>query len=413
MNPITPRRVLFVDHVRHIPAGAEVNLLELTSEPAARNTWDIHVACDPDGALRELLAARGIPCHRHAFHPDLAALRTSNRRLPVSQTLRGLRSLAQARKALADIVRDVQPAVVVSCTNRDHFASWPACRIADIPSVWWMNDILSPDFFPWTARRAFCLQARRGASRIAAVSDFSRQALLREGLPADRLATIHNGIPLERYRRQPRGSLRPWIAARDDEPVIGMVGRFTPWKGQDFFLRLAQTWCQASPLGQFVLIGQALPQDQPFEQALRDFVRSHDLRERVHLIPFQRDIAAALSDLDVLVHTSTKPEPFGRVLIEAMAVGVPVLAANSGGVPEIIRHNENGLLATPGNLPDYHQALSRLLHEPDLRLRLQQAAQHTVHQHFSLSRVQAAFENLFLSLNPHKPNPSTPDPQGP
>ncbi|MBL9126609.1 MAG: glycosyltransferase family 4 protein, partial [Verrucomicrobiales bacterium] len=308
MNASPPRRVLFVDHVRHILAGAEINLLELAAEASARGSWEIHAACDPDGPLHEILGSRGIPCHRHGFDARLGTLRIVGRRFPITQALRSLKALAEARRSFAAVVQRVHPSVVVSCTNKDHFAAWPACRAVRIPSVWWVNDVLSADFFPWAARRAFGLQARRGASRLVAVSDFARRALLRQNLAPESVVAIHNGIPLERYSRQPRGTLRAIVSARDDEPLVGAVGRFTPWKGQDFFLRLAENWCRSHPSGQFVLVGHAFNEDQPFEYALREFVRSRGLRERIHLVPFQRDVSGALSDLDLLVHTSTKPE---------------------------------------------------------------------------------------------------------
>jgi glycosyltransferase involved in cell wall biosynthesis len=394
----TSRRVLFVDHVRRILGGAEINLLELASDPSARKAWDIQVACDRDGQLHDALGALGVPRHPYAFDPSLGTLRLVGRRFPVTRVLRSLKALSRGRQALADIIERVRPEFVVSCTNKDHFAVWPACHARRIPSVWWVNDILSSDFFPWAARRAFCSQARRGAARIAVVSEFARKVLLRQNLPADLVTTIHNGIPLERYHPQPRGTLRHMLAVTDDEPLIGIVGRFTPWKGQDLFLRIAEAWCRNSATGRFVLIGHAFNEDQRFEQSLRDFIRHRGLRERVQIIPFQREIAAALSDLDLLIHGSIKPEPFGRVLIEAMAVGVPVLAARGGGVPEIVTHDENGLLAEPGNVSAYVDQVARVLRDAELRDRLRTAGRLSVETRFSVSRVQNAFDLLFDAL---------------
>ncbi|MCC6234089.1 MAG: glycosyltransferase family 4 protein, partial [Verrucomicrobiales bacterium] len=106
----------------------------------------------------------------------------------------------------------------------------------------------------------------------------------------------------------------------------------------------------------------------------------------------------ALSDLDLLVHASLKPEPFGRVLIEAMAVGVPVIAARAGGVPEIVTHELNGMLATPGDLTAYSAALGRLIQDSEYRHRMAEAGRRTVVERFSLERVVDDFETLFASL---------------
>ncbi|MGE3309613.1 MAG: glycosyltransferase family 4 protein [Limisphaerales bacterium] len=397
-NAPPARRVLFVDHVRRILGGAEINLVELVGDSAARTAWDIQVACDPESSLHDALQARGIPCHPYAFDPSLGNLRLVGRRFPVLRVLRSFKSLVRGREAFAAILERVRPDFVVSCTNKDHFAVWPACRAATVPSVWWVNDILSADFFPWAARRAFVTQARRGASRVVVVSDFARRPLLNQGLPEAEVVTIHNGIPLDRYEPQPRGTLRHMLAASDDEPLIGVVGRFTPWKGQDFFLRIAEAWCRQTPSGRFVLVGHAFNEDQRFELALRNFIRLRGLRERVHVVPFQRDIGAVLSDLDLLVHCSLKPEPFGRVLIEGMAIGIPVLGARAGGVPEIIEHGTNGLLARPGDLADYLAQIRCVVGDAELRARLRSAGRETVRSRFSIARVQNAFDVLFDGL---------------
>lgn len=403
--PAAPRRLLFVDHVSRILGGAEVNLVELLAPrpPAptgeATEAWLPVVACDPDGPLHGALSEGAVPGMAYRIAPALGTLRTVGRSFPLAGALRGLRALASARRNLSRLVTEVRPDVVVSCTNKDHFAAWPACRRAGIPSVWWVNDIVSSDFFPWLARRAFHFQARRGASRLVVVSRFARDVLVREGFPADRIRVVHNGIPLERYRTGTRRLLRDRLNVADDEPLVGIVGRFTPWKGQRLFLELAQAWCRDRPRGRFALVGHAFNEDQAYEGELRDFLERHGLAERVHLVPFQRDIAAALADLDVLVHASLRPEPFGRVLIEAMSVGVPVLAARDGGVPEIVTHDVDGLLARPGDLGEYEAALRRLLDDATLRERLRSAARETVARRFSLTRVRTEFDRLFAELS--------------
>ena len=392
------RRVLFVDHVRHILGGAEVNLIELLAEPGARRGWQAEVATDPEGRLHEALAPLSVPRHAYGFDSQLGRLRIVGRRFPLTGALRSLRALASARRQLRDILPRARPDVVISCTNKDHFAAGAVCRAAGIPSVWWVNDILSPDFFPWAARRAFRHHARRDATRLIAVSHFAREALITAGMAPDRVVTIHNGIPLERYCPSPRGALRRMLNISDDEPLAGILGRFTPWKGQDFFVRLAEAWCRDHPRGQFALVGHAFNEDQAFEHALRDAVRTRNLRTRVHFVPFQRDVAAALSDLDVLVHASLKPEPFGRVIIEAMAVGTPVLAARAGGVPEIIDSGAHGWLAGAGDLAGYLEGLQRLLGNSTERARLGEAGRRRVVERFSLTRVREDFDRLLDSL---------------
>ena len=188
----------------------------------------------------------------------------------------------------------------------------------------------------------------------------------------------------------PAGSLAPAAGPTRHHGLgapLGIVGRLTPWKGQDIVLRVAAQWAKSGRPGRFAIIGGAFNEDAPFEAHLREFVQSHGLAGRVHFVPFQPDIASAISSLDVLVHASTKPEPFGRVLIEAMALGVPVVAARGGGVPEIVTDAVDGLLVPPGDVAGTTHALERLLGDPAFQTSIVEAGSRTVRDKFSMERV--------------------------
>ena len=132
--------------------------------------------------------------------------------------------------------------------------------------------------------------------------------------------------------------------------------------------------------------------------SLRDFIRTRGLDERIHFLEFQSDMAAALASMDVLLHCSTRPEPFGRVLIEGMAVGIPVIAARAGGVPEIITDDVDGLLVTPGDRNAYLAAMKRMTQELGLIARLVTAGHGTVARRFTVDRVVEDFARLVDSV---------------
>ncbi len=386
-------RVLLVDHVSKVLGGAEVNILELLAHPGVREAWDVTVACAPDSPL-----ARGVdpllwPRRDHAFAPALNELRVVGRRFSPLAKIRAWRELQQAAHRLRAVASELRPDVLLSCTNKDHFVAGSVGRDLGIPSAWWVNDILSSDFFGWPVRRTFVSRARRLRPRLAAVSEFGRDALLREGVPSDAVRTVHNGIPLERYRRDDRRPLRTVLGVAAHEPLIGIVGRITPWKGQDIVLRVANQWIRAGRPGHFAIIGAAFNEDAPFEAHLRETARKHGIVDRFHFVPFQPDIISALSSLDFLLHASTKPEPFGRVLIEAMAVGVPVIGARSGGVPEIVTDGVDGALVTPGDVNGYVHALEHGL-QPGVTESRAQAGLRTVHERFGMERVFSDWHQL-------------------
>lgn len=392
------KRVLFVDHVSRILGGAEINLLELLTATCAGKQWLAACACPLASRLGEAVAGLQVSRWDYSLPPELNEFRLVNRRFDLRGALRSLRSLSVARKRLEAIVAAFAPDAVISCTNKDHFAAASVCRRHALPSIWWVNDIVSPEFFTWPVRTAFRHKARRGATRVVTVSDYARLALVREGMPSGTVVTIHNGIPAEKFSQSRTSLLRTQLGLEPERPVIGMVGRFTPWKGQDFFLRLAEKWLSECPQTVFVLIGQAFNEDQDYEAGLRRFVSDHHLTANVHFLPFQSNLNTLLPDLDALVHASLRPEPFGRVIIEAMAAGVPVIAARAGGVPEIITDGVNGLLAEPGDLEAYENQLRKLLRSPELATAVRQAGARTVREHFTVERVRRQFEQVVADV---------------
>ncbi len=386
-------RVLLVDHVSKVLGGAEVNVLELLAHPGVREAWEVTVACAPDSPL-----ARGVdpllwPRRDHAFAPALNELRVVGRRFNPLAKLRAWQEMQHASHRLRALASELRPDVLLSCTNKDHFVAGAVARDLGIPSAWWVNDILSADFFGWPVRRAFVSRARRLRPHLAAVSGFGRAALLREGVPSDAIRTVHNGIPLARYQRDERRPLRAQLGLKPEEPLAGIVGRITPWKGQDIVLRVANQWIREGYPGHFAIIGAAFNEDAPFEAHLRETAGKYGILDRFHFVPFQPDIVSALSSLDFLLHASTKPEPFGRVLIEAMAVGVPVIGARGGGVPEIVTDGLDGALVTPGDVSGYVHALERGL-RPGVSKGWTEAGCRTVRERFGMDRVFSDWHRL-------------------
>lgn len=402
LMPVRRTRILFVDHVSKVLGGAEVNLLELLATDAAASQWESHVACAAESPLDSALKPLPVIRHDHQFAPALNELRIVGRGLHLGAKLRGWREVRRASDRLRTLMESLRPDAVISCTNKDHFAAGAAAASAGIPSIWWVNDILSADFFPWPVRAVFSLRARRLARRLAPVSHCGRRALIKIGVPADRCVTIHNGIPLQRYRRTATTPLASALDSGSREPVFGIAGRITPWKGQQLFLEIAAEWVRQQRPGQFVILGRAFNEDAPYQQQLKDFIHTHQLGNRVKFLEFQADMASALSGMDVLLHCSTRPEPFGRVLIESMAVGVPIIAARAGGVPEIITDGVDGLLAEPGNLASYLGALERMTADPALRSQLVREGHNTVTRRFGVDRVVNDFATLLNSVIPSK-----------
>ena len=153
-----------------------------------------------------------------------------------------------------------------------------------------------------------------------------------------------------------------------DAPVVGMVGRLRPWKGQDHFLRAMRLVADQRPDAWFVLVGGVVfAEREPFLPRLRELAAELRLLDRVVFAGQMEDVAAAYAAMDVVVHCSVEPEPFGRVVIEAMAASRPVVAYDWGGPHEIVIPGETGLLVAPGDYGALGEAALALLRDAGRR----------------------------------------------
>lgn len=185
-------------------------------------------------------------------------------------------------------------------------------------------------------------------------------------------------------------------------PLVGMVGRVAPWKGQHVFVEALAQVSAVQPTVHGVIVGLAEELDGPgYASQVRQRAGELGLGERLHMAGHRGDVPQVLAALDAAVHCSVRPEPFGRVIIEGMAAGLPVVASSAGGAAEIIADGVDGLLTPPGDVEALANALSRLLADPAERARIGQAARGTVEQRYQIdahvSAVCAFYERVLAS----------------
>ena len=178
---------------------------------------------------------------------------------------------------------------------------------------------------------------------------------------------IYNGFPLRIPSTRDR-RLKEELKISQNTPLIGIVGALARWKGQrEFIAMAAQLIAQKKPY-HFVIVGSEI-YDTKGEKGEREWLQQQveklGLGHRIHFLAFQKDIQKVYGSLDVLVHASIKPEPFGRVIVEAMACGVAITAAQIGGPTEIIEPFQNGLLHPPGDISAMAQNVAQLIDHPE------------------------------------------------
>jgi glycosyltransferase involved in cell wall biosynthesis len=217
------------------------------------------------------------------------------------------------------------------------------------------------------------------------MTDAVRVHLLRQGVRAPRMPVVYDGLDLAHFLPQRSAEeVRRELGFSTSDLVIGMFGNIQPWKGQDVTLRAMAAVANEFPNLVCLLAGGVVRGAEWYQASLEEFVRAHGLERRVRFLGSRSDVPDLLNAIDVPVHASVTPEPFGRVLIEAMALGKPVVATAAGGPLEIVEAERTGLLVRPGDDVEMAAVLRRLLRDPALRASMGEAGRRRAQEHFSL-----------------------------
>ncbi len=249
-------------------------------------------------------------------------------------------------------------------------------------------------------RKGYVARAmRRLAPRTDAfvcISEYVREMVRGYGVPEDKLVRIPCGTDVEVEREYP-SSLRRELNLLPETPVIGTTGIWRPNKGFTYFIAACELVLKREPLAQFLLGGRAYGPDASFATSL--WMRGQLLRGAGALTytGYQPEVGRFLSALDVFVLPSDC-EPFGQVLIEAMARGLPVVATNTGGAPEIVVHGETGYLVPPRDPMAMAMAINRMLAEPLRRLEMGEAGRERVRRLFDQRGMRTAYQELYARL---------------
>jgi glycosyltransferase involved in cell wall biosynthesis len=272
-----------------------------------------------------------------------------------------------------------------------------AARLAGLPCL---CHIRHPEKLGWFDRRLAST-----VDRFVYISQAVRQSHRESGVSAEKGRIVYNGLDIAAFEgaMDPAGG-RASLGLGADALAVGMVGRLDTWKGHEVFLRAVAKVEEAVPAARGIVVGDP-PPDRPGYRGELEMLRDDlQLTNKVMFSPFRMDVPVVMSALDVLVLASTSPEPFGRVLIEAMAAGKPVVAADSGAAREILEDGVQGLLVPPGDVEALASAVTRLLTEPQLAHAMGQRGRKRVGERFGIRQyvegVQAAYRELLDGVPP-------------
>lgn len=353
-----PRRVVVVDHTAQ-RGGAEIALLRLLL--ALGPEWEVTVLLLSDGEFRDDLADHGVRVQIAPLAERTATQSRGGLTDPRVLARTGRDSLGASR-GLAERLRTLSPDLVVANSLKAAVLTELAARRAGLPWVWHLHDRLSPDYLPRPVVPAMRMLARRARHVVANSVDVA--ALTR--LPSSRVTVAYPGLPADAYR-----------ATHDalDVPVFGLLGRIGATKGQREFVEAAALVSRDFPSATFRVVGEAFFSDRSYADEVRAL--PDRLGVAVDFAGWAADPRGEIDGFTALVHASPVPEPFGQVIVEAMARHVPVIATAGGGVGEILQAprgvvlGDGTVLTTPvGRLVGPHDpaglaaAMSAILRDP-------------------------------------------------
>jgi glycosyltransferase involved in cell wall biosynthesis len=390
---VTPR-ILFIDHAG-VLGGAELYLLDVARKYRATST----VLLFKDGPFHDRLQAENIPTH---ILPASRALQSIRKQGRLGDALWGLPSLARLVQQTAALARDYD--VIFANSQKALIVGGLAARWAGRPMIWNLHDMLTAGHFSALNRRVAVTMANWLVDHLIVNSEATLEAFRASGGSLENTGIVYNGIDPAPFRQVSAAEVDQLCRSLSltEAPVVGVFSRLAPWKGQDVLLN-ALTHL---PDVQALIVGGALfGDDADYESQLRRQAEQLNLEDRVHFLGFRDDIPQLMKLADVVLHTSTAPEPFGRVIVEGMLAGTPVIASAAGGAREIIEDGVNGLLVPPDAPAPLANALTRLLSTPALVDRLTQAGQATAQTRFSRSAMLSAIEKQIQSTV--APSPAT------
>jgi glycosyltransferase involved in cell wall biosynthesis len=389
--PGAPVRIGFFDHTAQV-SGAELSLLGLLEHLNAQAPDRyVPVLICPPGELAQRALARGIAVVPLPVPPF------GFTRHPLRLLGYGL-GIAHAAWRLGLLARQERLALIHANSVRAGLIACAAAPWHRLPVICHVRDVL-----PARALARLAFRLLRRADALIAISTAVAAAFAVDPVLQHKVRVIYNGVDVAALQAQAGAALLAQCLPAGAGPVLGVVGQLTPWKGQADAIAAFGCLAPAYPHAHLLIAGEAKfthasarYDTLAYATALEAQAARLGLAGRVHFLGQQAHIATLLRRLDLLLVPSWE-EPFGRVVIEALALGVPVLGTRAGGIPEILDAPVD-LLVPPRDPAALAAGVDTLLHDPARRAAIARTGQERVRARFTLARHGAAMTALYARV---------------
>lgn len=349
------KRVLFITHAGN-PGGAEYKMISLCR--AIGKTAEAMLF--QHGHLETLLQEENIGFSVHPMPSRITNFHKENGLVKILKMIPPTLSMA------GKVSKESSHYDVIVCMSQKSFIiSSLAKPLMKKPIVWFMNDLLSPDHFNKVLILLLVVLSRMTANHIVLNSQASYDAWITSGGRRKNVSIIYSGIDSRKIDNDLRDkeeiNKHKKTFSPDGKPLVGIFGRITSWKGQDIFL---QAVAKVEGVNA-IIVGDCFFGEDKYCDSLKETAKRLGIENRVTFTGHRDDIEKLMAACDIAVHCSTAPEPFGRVIVEAMMCGTPVIASNAGGAREIVIDGETGQLTPPGDAQALAEAMQKYLDQPE------------------------------------------------
>ncbi len=355
------KRILFLDHTAKLSGGERSLLLIL--EKLNRRRFTPFLVTLEDGPLlksAQLLGAESISIPIPRMISERERSRTGFLFLLIS-----LFALLPTVIAIARFTRKNRIDIIYTNSQKAHLIGIGAGIAAGIPVFWHFRDILSEGILLRLMRYSGVLFAEH----IIAISEAVASQFRICGRQHEKVKVVYNALDIQDFEKQSRDisvDLRKEFGLPQDAKIAASVGQIAEWKGQEYLLRAAKELVPDHSDLYFFIVGKPLFREQGYYTLLQKLVRELGLDGKVLFTGFRSDIPAVMRNIDILVHTPVSPEPFGRVLIEAMVCNTPVIAFDVGAVREIVG-GHTGIRIPPYDVSGLVRSITMLLEDDKRR----------------------------------------------
>ncbi len=339
------KKILFLDQATEI-GGAELSLISI-----AKNISNSTVGVFGEGIFSERLRREGINVVTVSVHKNILAIKKDQERRQPKFSL--FIKIVQAFLAIHNTVQLYEK--VCFNTQKALVLGIIPAKLSRKKSAFFLRDIISVEHFSKKSIRLIIFCANT-CNKVICNSEATKEAFIMVGGNATKAIVIYDGINSAQFKEVANNSVLKIKKKLKIENgfVIGTFSRIAAWKGQDVLIRAMR---DLPDNFHCLIVGSPFFGEKKYFDKLKKMTNKYALANRLHFIDFTDDVPSLMSVCDVIVHTSIAPEPFGRVIVEGMMAGKPVIATNLGGAREIIKNNKTGFLVEPNNSKILSQAI--------------------------------------------------------